>query len=490
MTSIDPKYGIVDDFMKFWKKALFEKNGKGLTPHFCQNMNIFKKTSFHLRKMSVTSIHPKYGIVDDFMKFWKKALFEKKGKGLAPHFCQNMNIFKKTSFHLRKMSVTSIHPKYGIVDDFMKFWKKALFEKKRQGVSPSFLPKYEHFHKDLFSSQEDVCDLYWSKIWYCRWFHEILKKGTFWEKWQGVNPSFLPKYEHFQKDLFSSEKDVCDLYSSKIWYCRWFHEILRKRQGVNPSFLPKYEHFQKDLFSSEEDVCDLYSSKIWYCRWFHEILKKGAFWEKRQGVSPSFLPKYEHFQKTSFHLRKMSVTSIDPKYGIVDDFMKFWKKALFEKKRQGVNPSFLPKYEHFQKTSFHLRKMSVTSIDPKYGIVDDFMKFWKKALFEKKGKGLAPHFCQNMNIFKKTSFHLRKMSVTSIHPKYGIVDDFMEFWKKALFEKKGKGLTPHFWYEHFQKDLFSSEEDVCDLYSSKIWYCRWFHEILKKGAFWEKKARG
>ena len=313
VTSIDPKYGIVDDFMKFWKKALFEKNGKGLTPHFCQNMNIFKKTFFssqkmsvtsihpkygivdnfkkkgkgltphfcqnmnifqktsvYLRKMSVTSIHPKYGIVDDFMECWKKALFEKKGKGLTPHFCQNMNIFKKTSFHLRKMSVTSIHPKYGIVDDFMKFWKKALFEKKGKGFS--FLPKYEHFPKDLFSSEEDVCDLYSSKIWYCRWFHEILKKGAFWEKRQGVSPSFLPKYEHFHKDLFSSQEDVCDLYWSKIWYCRWFHEILKKGtfwekwQGVNPSFLPKYEHFQKDLFSSEEDVCDLYSSKIWYCR--------------------------------------------------------------------------------------------------------------------------------------------------------------------------------------------------------------------------------
>ena len=337
VTSIHPKYGIVDDFMKFWKKALFEKKGKGLAPHFCQNMNIFKKTSFHLRKMSVTSIDPKYGIVDDFMKFWKKALFEKNGKGLTPHFCQNMNIFKKTW----KMSVTSIHPKYGIVDDFMKFWKKALFEKKGKGLAPHFC------------------------------------------------------------------------------------------QNMNI------------------------------------------------------------FKKTSFHLRKMSVTSIHPKYGIVDDFMKFWKKALFEKKGKGLAPHFCQNMNIFKKTSFHLRKMSVTSIHPKYGIVDDFMKFWKKALFEKKGKGLTPHFCQNMNIFKKTFFHLRKMSVTSIHPKYGIVDDFMEFWKKALWEKR-QGVSPSFLpkYEHFQKDLFSSEEDVCDLYSSKIWYCRWFHEMLKKGPFWEKKGKG
>ena len=139
-----------------------------------------------------------------------------------------------------------------------------------------FLAKIHEFSKRLIFISFHPLDPCLFKICHCRLFHEMLKNDTFWQKWQGVSPCFWPKFMNFQKGLFS------------YLFIPWTLSVF----------------------------------KICHCRLFHEMLKNDTFWQKWQGVSPCFWPKFMNFQKGLFSYLFISWTPVYSKYVIADHFMK------------------------------------------------------------------------------------------------------------------------------------------------------------------------
>ena len=129
-------------------------------------------------------------------------LFDKNGKGLAHVFGQNSWIFKKAYFHIFS-SLGPLSIQNMLLQIIHEMLKNDTFWQKWQGVSPSFLAKIHEFSKRLIFISFHLLDPCLFKICHCRLFHEMLKNDTFWQKWQGVSPCFWPKFMNFQKGLFS-----------------------------------------------------------------------------------------------------------------------------------------------------------------------------------------------------------------------------------------------------------------------------------------------